>query len=397
MKVLVTGSKGFIGKNLCEALKNIRDGKDKREQFKELLPLTIYEYDRSSTKEDLDYYCKNAEFIFNLAGINRPIDDADFIKGNAQFTDELLNLLEKNKNTHPVMLASSTQASLEGRYIGSKYGMSKLEGERILREYSRRTGAPILIYRFPNVYGKWCKPNYNSVIATFCHNIANDIPIHVSDRKLELELLYIDDLVNSLLNACCRKYIQHEGLEGFCKAEPTDFATLGEIVDLIYSFKNSRNELNVPYLENGLSKKLSSTYQSYINPTDLRYCLKTNTDLRGSFTELLKTPDRGQVSLNVIAPNQTKGNHWHNTKWEKFIAISGEGIINQRKIGTDENGEPFPVHQYKLSANEPYVVETPTGYTHNIVNTSNEQDLIAIIWSNEVFDPNNPDTYYEEV
>lgn len=398
MRILVTGAKGFVGKNLCEALKNIRDGKDRREQYQSLLPLTIYELDRNSSDEDLAIFAKDADFVFNLAGINRPKDDIEFVEGNVSFVEKLLSKLEEHRNTCPVVLTSSQQASLEGRYAGSKYGESKLAGEQLCRDYSSRTGAPVLIYRLPNLYGKWCKPNYNSAVATFCNNIANDLPIQVNDENTKLELLYIDDLVTTFLDAACQTYSNSEGADKFFSAEPTDIVTLGEIVNLLYEFKNARNTLGIPNLsDNSFSKKLCSTYESYLNPNDFSYPLDSNSDSRGSFTELLKTPDRGQVSINVTAPGQIKGNHWHNTKWEKFIVVSGEGVVQQRKIGFDVDGNPFPKTEYKLNGLHPSVVDTPPGYTHNLINTSDTLDLITIIWCNEVFDPGNPDTYFEEV
>lgn len=397
MNILVTGAKGFIGRNLCEALKSIRDGKDKRSKYAALQPLIIFEYDRNSDLEALNEYCKKADFVFHLAGINRPQDNEEFAQGNVCFTSTLLSMLENCQNKCPVMLASSSQASLTGRFVDSEYGKSKLASEKIVRDYSIRTGAPALIYRFPNVYGKWCKPNYNSAIATFCYNIANDFPIQVNDRATELELLYIDDLVTSLLNAAICDYSEYTGSDTFCSAEPVDKITLGEIVDLLYKFKKGRKESEIPFLENGFEKKLCSTYQSYLPPEHLSYELDTKTDHRGSFTELLKSPDRGQVSVNVTLPGQVKGNHWHNTKWEKFIAVSGRGVINQRQIGLDSEGHPYPVVQYEIDAAYPTVVETPPGYTHNIINTSNEDNLVAIVWCNEIFDPDNPDTYFEEV
>lgn len=397
MKVLVTGAKGFIGKNLCESLKNIRDQKDRNSRYVPLLPLTIYEYDRDTGIDQLEEYCREADFVFNLAGINRPDDEKEFMEGNADFADELLTILEKQNNKCPVMLASSIQASLEGRFANSAYGKSKLAGENILREYSKRTGAPVLIYRFPNVYGKWCRPNYNSVIATFCYNIANNLPIEVHDRDTKLELVYIDDLVTSLISDSLRVHTPCRD-DAFFHVGPIDVVSLGEIADALHQFKQCRDTLDIPQLRDGsFLKKLYSTYQSYLDPSDLSYELLTKKDERGSFTELLRTSDRGQISLNITAPGQTKGNHWHHTKWEKFIVVSGHAIVEQRQVGLDFEGNSYPVVRYNLSADNPTVIETPPGFTHNLINPSKDEDLVTIIWCNEIFDPDNPDTYYEKV
>ena len=407
MRILVTGAKGFVGKNFCAALRCIAEGKDRRERFQSLLPLDVYEYDRDNTAEELEEWCSKADFVFNLAGVNRPKDKAEFMEGNFGFASELLDALKRNGNDCPVMLASSAQASLEGRYAGSEYGKSKLAGEELFRGYSEETGSRALIYRFPNLYGKWCRPNYNSAVATFCNNVANDLPITVNDPAVELELLYIDDLVEEMLAALLGEehrcdydgltaVPQEEGL--FCYVPTTDRATLGEIVELLRSYKEARATLGVPDVtEGGFSKKLYSTYLSYLNPFGFSYRLKMNEDARGSFTEILRTADRGQVSVNVSKPGITKGQHWHHSKWEKFLVVSGEGLIRLRRVGVDEAGEPYPTVDYRVSGDEMTVVEMIPGYTHNIINLSDSKDLVTVMWCNECFDPMRPDTFYEEV
>lgn len=407
MKVLVTGAKGFVGRNLCESLKNIRDGKDRRERYQSLLPLTVYEHDKDGVPEELSLYCAEADFVFNLAGVNRPKDASEFMEGNRGFGEELLGLLERHGNRCPVMLASSVQASMTGRYAGSEYGRSKLAGEELLLEYGTRSGADVLVYRFPNLYGKWCRPNYNSAVATFCDAIANDKPYTVNDPSVELELLHIDDLVAAMLEALlgnaprCR----YEGAE--CVPDPdgpfryapgAQNATLGEIVGLLESFKASRESLSVPDLsEDSFSKRLFSTFMSYYEAGSAAYPLHPNADARGSFTEFLRTPDRGQVSVNVSKPGVTKGNHWHHSKWEKFLVVSGTASIKLRRVGLDEDGERYPVKEHIVSGEEPTVVEMLPGYTHSITNLSETDDLVTVMWANEPFDPDNPDTYYEEV
>ena len=396
MKILVTGAKGFVGRNLCESLKNIRDGKDRRERYQCLLPLTVYEYDIDGTREELSLYCAEADFVFNLAGVNRPDKPEDFMKGNFGFASELLGLLEHHDNKCPVMLSSSAQASLEGRYAGSVYGESKLAGENLFREYSERTGASIYIYRFPNLYGKWCRPNYNSAVATFCDAIANGREFHVNDPSVELELLYIDDLVSCMLELLLGN-VEQDG-NGICVANPTDKATLGKIVELLESFRNARENISVPDQTDGsFSKKLYATFLSYFDAGLLAYPLHENCDERGSFTEFLRTPDRGQVSINVSKPGVTKGNHWHHTKWEKFLVVSGEALIRLRKVGVDVEGNPYPVDEYRVSGDNPTVVEMAPGMTHSITNVSETNDLVTLMWANEAFDPAKPDAYFEEV
>lgn len=407
MKVLVTGAKGFVGRNLCEALKNIRDGKDRREKYQQLLPLTVYEYDRDGTQDELSFYCSAADFVFNLAGVNRPKDPSEFMEGNRGFGETLLDLLGHHDNKCPVMLSSSVQASLEGRYAGSLYGESKLAGEELLFDYEKRTGAPVLVYRFPNLYGKWCRPRYNSAVATFCDAIANGREFQVNDPSVELELLYIDDLVTAMLDALvgdvhrCR----YAGVEcmpaedgRYCYASGAQKASLGEIVGLLESFRDARETLEVPNLAEGsFSKKLYSTFLSYYEPGRFAYDLAPNVDARGSFTEFLRTPERGQVSVNVSKPGITKGNHWHMSKWEKFLVVSGTASIKLRKVGCDAEGNPFPVDEYVVSGSDLRVVEMIPGYTHSITNLSDTDDLVTVMWANEPFDPENPDTYFEEV
>ena len=405
MRVLVTGAKGFVGRNLCEALKAIRDGKDRRERFQPLLPLEVMECDIETTAEDLDGMCAKADFVFNLAGVNRPQDPAEFMAGNFGFASDLLAALEGHGNTCPVMLSSSAQASLVGRYAGSAYGKSKLAGEGLFHEYSERTGASVLIYRFPNLYGKWCRPRYNSAVATFCDAIASGRPYTVNDRNVELELLYIDDLVDEMLGALLGRGHRcgYEGLErvdgdGFCYVPETDVKSLGEIVYLLGCFRDSRETLSVPDLADGsFSKKLWSTFESYYAEGSRAYPLKANRDDRGSFTEFLRTPERGQVSVNVSKPGITKGNHWHHSKWERFLVVSGEASIRLRRIGLDADGKPFPVDEYRVSGENPMVVEMAPGTTHCIENLSDTKDLVTVMWANEPFDPQNPDTYFEEV
>jgi len=377
MNILITGAKGFIGKNLIAELNNIKEGKAKRSNLTS--DLTLFEYDMETDPSLLEGYCKEADFVFHLAGVNRPKDPSAFMEGNFGFTSVLLDTLKKQGNNCPVMLASSIQAELV-----NPYGISKKAGEDLLFEYGRETGANVLIYRFPNVFGKWCRPNYNSAVATFCHNIAHNLPIQVNDRGVQMTLVYIDDVVKELISA----------LEGnpykegdFCKVPIEYRITLGEIVDLIYSFKESRNDLQVPDLSDVFTKKLYSTYLSYLPEDQFSYPLKMNVDERGSFTEFLKSPDRGQVSINISKPGITKGQHWHHTKNEKFLVVSGKGVIRFRKI--DEK----MVYEYFVSGDKLEVVDIPVGYTHNIENLG-ETDMVTVMWVNEVFDPERPDTYF---
>jgi len=369
MKILVTGAQGFIGKNLVAELKN-RNYND------------IFEYDKETDPALLDEYCKEADFVFHLAGVNRPKEQSEFMEGNFGFTLILLDTLKKHNNTCPVMISSSTQAELD-----NPYGESKKAGEDLLFDYSKETGAKVLIYRFPNVFGKWCRPNYNSAVATFCHNIAHELPITVNDPSVVMKLVYIDDVVEELINALEGK----ENKNGdFCEVPVVHTITLGEIVDLIKSFKRSREERSIPDMADTFTKKLYSTYLSYLPEDQFSYELKMNVDNRGSFTEFIKTPDRGQISVNISKPSITKGNHWHHTKNEKFLVVSGKGVIRFRKIDSDE------VLEYFVSGDKMEVVDIPTGYTHNIENLG-DTDMVTIMWANEPFDPEKPDTYYLEV
>ncbi|MDM0695036.1 capsular polysaccharide biosynthesis protein CapF [Clostridium perfringens] len=404
MNILVTGAKGFVGKNLVASLKCIRDGKDRIHKINGLSDpskLVIYCYDIDSTKEQLDEYCKNADFVFNLAGVNRPKDDNEFKKGNFGFASSLLDTLKKYNNKCPVMLASSIQATLIGRYGQSEYGKSKLAGEELFFKYSKDTGAKVLVYRFPNLFGKWCRPNYNSAVATFCNNIANDIPIQVNDRATELELLYIDDLVEEMLLALNGEehHCEFDGLETiiddngkYCCVPVTHKATLGEIVDLLDSFKKQRETLIMPEIPyNSFAKKLYSTYLTYLPKEKISFPLKMNIDNRGSFTELLKTDNCGQFSVNISRPGITKGEHWHHSKWEFFIVVSGHGLIQERKIDSDE------IIEFEVSGDKIEAIHMLPGYTHNIINLSDTQDLITVMWANEQFDPSHPDTFGEKV
>ena len=398
MNILVTGSNGFVGKNLCCALKNIRDGKDKTRDIK---IDQIYEYDIDTAQELLSEFCKRADFVFNLAGVNRPKNEEEFMQGNFGFASTLLDTLKEHKNTCPIMVSSSIQATLIGRYALSDYGKSKLAGEELIYQYGEETGAKTLIYRFPNLFGKWCRPNYNSAVATFCNNIANDLPIQVSDRSVELELLYIDDLIDEMLD--CLEAKEHrcnyDGLssvpcdEGkYCYAPVTHKVTLGEIVDLLYIFSEQPNNLTIPEIPKGsFAKKLYSTYLSYLPKERVSFPLKMNVDQRGSFTELIKSEKCGQVSINISKPGITKGQHWHNTKWEFFIVVSGKGLIEQRKIGSDE------VLRFEVSGEKIEAVHMLPGYTHNIIKLSETDNLVTVMWANESFDPNKPDTFFEIV
>ncbi len=405
MKVLVTGARGFVGRNLVESLKAIRDGKDRRAVYQTLLPLEVYELDLDSSMSEVMTWCAKCDFVVHLAGVNRPADGN--FSGNEEALSTVLSFLDVMSNPCPILLSSSTQATLSGRFEGSVYGQSKLDAEDTLRGYADTHGAEALIYRFPNLYGKWCRPRYNSAVATFCDAIANDREYTVNDPSVELELLYVDDLVEEVLRAMLGRphRCRWEGAkcipdpEGdFCYVPTTDRVTLGQIVDKLQEFKAARGTLAVPDLTDGsFSKKLYSTYLSYLEPGTFAYQLKQNVDARGSFTEVLRTPDRGQVSVNVSKPGITKGQHWHHTKWERFLVVSGEALIQERRIGTDADGKPFPIDEYRVSGDVPTVVEMIPGYTHNIVNLSDTQDLVTLMWANEVFDPSHPDTFFEEV
>lgn len=399
MKILVTGASGFVGKNLVATLENIKQGKDKTRP--NILIDEIYSYDIDSTKDELDLYCQNADFVFHLAGVNRPENPEDFMKGNFGFSSELLENLKKHNNLCPVMLSSSIQATLIGRYGEGDYGKSKREGENLFFNYSKETGAKVLVYRFTNLFGKWCRPNYNSAVATFCNNIANDLPITVNDESVVLELTYIDDLLTEMLD-CLENKEHHCVFDGvdtvldekgeFCAVPVTHKVTLGEIVSLLNSFKAQPQSLVVPEIPNGsFAKKLYSTYLSYLPKEKAIFPLKMNCDARGSFTELLKTEKCGQVSVNISKPGITKGEHWHHTKWEFFIVVSGKGLIQQRKIGTDE------VLNFNVSGEKIEAIHMLPGYTHNIINLSETEDLITVMWANEQFDPNHPDTFFEKV
>ena len=398
MKILITGAKGFVGRNLVENLKNIKDGKNRTRDLK---IDEIFEYDIDTDPSLLDGFCKEADFVFNLAGVNRPKDQSEFMKGNFGFASTLLETLKKYKNNCPVMLSSSIQATLIGRYGESDYGKSKLAGEELFFDYSKETGAKVLIYRFPNLFGKWCRPNYNSAVVTFCNNIANDLPIQVNDRNTKLELLYIDDLVEEMLDALEGKehHCEFDGLNvvekqdgKYCFVPTTHQVTLGEIVDLLYSFNNQPKTLVVPEIpNNSFAKKLYSTYLSYLPKEKVAFPLKMNVDGRGSFTELLKSEKYGQVSINISKPGITKGQHWHNTKWEFFIVVAGHGLIQERKIGTDE------VIEFEVSGDKIEAIHMLPGYTHNIINLSEIENLVTVMWANESFDPNKPDTFFEEV
>ena len=398
MKILVTGARGFVGKNLVAALKNLRDGKDRTRP--DVTIDAVYEYDVDSAPEELENYCRDCDFVFNLAGVNRPQNAEEFMLGNCDFAGRLLDTLKRYNNTCPVMISSSIQATCIGRY-DSDYGRSKRAGEELVFSYGEQTGAKVLVYRFPNLFGKWCRPNYNSAVATFCNNIACDLPITVNDKSVLLELLYIDDLVAEMLDALEGKE-HHCGFDGidtvladdgrYCAAPITHKVTLGEIVDLLYSFKSQTATLLMPEIPDGsFAKKLYSTYLSYLPKEKISFPLKMNVDARGSFTELLKTEKCGQFSVNVSLPGITKGQHWHNTKWEFFIVVSGHGLIQQRRIDSDE------VLNFEVSGDKIEAVHMLPGYTHNIINLSDTDNLVTVMWANEQFDPNHPDTFFEVV
>lgn len=399
MKILVTGAKGFVGKNLVAQLGNIKSGKAKF--YGDVTVDEVFEYDIDSSAEELERYCREADFVFNLAGVNRPQNNDEFMADNFGFASTLLDTLKKYGNTAPVMLSSSIQATLIGRYGQSDYGKSKLAGEELFFEYGAETGAKVLVYRFPNLFGKWCRPNYNSAVATFCNNIANDLPIQVNDRSTQLELLYIDDLVDEMIAALKGEehHCEFDGVETvlteggrYCAAPVTHKVTLGEIVDLLEQFKAQPTSLVMPEIPAGsFAKKLYSTYLSYLPKEKVAFPLKMNVDDRGSFTELVKSVGVGQVSINISKPGITKGQHWHNTKWEQFIVVAGEGLIQQRNVLTDE------VLEWRVSGKQIEAVQMLPGYTHNIINLSDTEDLVTVMWCNECFDPARPDTFFEPV
>ncbi len=398
MKILVTGAHGFVGKNLCAQLNNIKDGKARNYPVK---ISEVMEYDLDTPTELLDDFCKKADFVFNLAGVNRPQNQEEFMQGNFGFASTLLDTLKKHRNTCPVMLSSSIQATLIGRYGESDYGKSKLAGEELFFRYEKETGAKVLVYRFPNLFGKWCRPNYNSVVATFCNNIANGLPIKVNDRSAKLEMLYIDDLVEEMIAALTGQEhrCEFDGLETvlqdngkYCAVPITHKVTLGDIVDLLHTFAEQPTTLMIPEIpDQSFAKKLYSTYLSYLPKEKVAFPLRMNVDERGSFTELLRTGKCGQVSVNISKPGITKGQHWHHTKWEFFIVVSGHGLIQQRKIGSDE------VIEFDVSGDKIEAVHMLPGYTHNIINLSDTENLVTVMWANELFDPNHPDTFFEKV
>ncbi len=398
MKILVTGAGGFVGRNLCAQLKNIKDGKARN------YPVAVeevFEYDIDSTPEELDSYCRQADFVFNLAGVNRPENPDDFAKGNFGFASTLLDTLRRHGNTCPVMLSSSIQATLIGRYAGHPYGESKRAGEELFFDYARQTGARVLVYRFPNLFGKWCRPNYNSAVATFCNNIANGLPIQVNDPSVELELLYIDDLVDEMIASLQgnEHHCEFEGVQAvenpdgrYCYVPTTFHATLGQIVDLLNRFASLPQTLMIPEIPaDSFAKRLFSTYLSYLPADKAVFDLKMNCDQRGSFTELVHTPSCGQVSVNISRPGITKGQHWHNSKWEQFIVVKGHGLIQMRKEGTGE------VREYEVSGDRIQSVIMLPGYTHNIINLSDTEDLVTVMYCNEPFDPERPDTFFNPV
>ena len=398
MKILVTGSAGFVGKNLVASLRNIKDGKDRTRPG--IVVEDIFEYDIDTDKSLLDVFCKEADFVFNIAGVNRPQNPEEFMQGNFGFASTLIDTLKKYGNTCPVVLSSSIQATLIGRY-DSDYGRSTKAGEELFFDYGKETGAKVLVYRFPNLFGKWCRPNYNSAVATFCNNIANDLPITVNDPSVQLELLYIDDLVTEMLDALEGKEhrCEFDGINtvlcengAYCAAPTTHKVTLGEIVELLNAFKAQTTTLVMPEIPyNSFAKKLYSTYLSYLPKEKASFPLKMNVDARGSFTELLKTEKCGQFSVNISNPGITKGQHWHNTKWEFFIVVSGHGLIQQRRIGSDE------VLNFEVSGDKIEAIHMLPGYTHNIINLSETENLVTVMWANEQFDPNHPDTFGEAV
>ena len=399
MKILVTGAKGFVGRNLCSQLYNIRDGK--ATWYSVPRDIMVYEYDVDSTLEELDEWCRDCDFVFNLAGVNRPVNEEDFMHGNYGFASTLINILKKHGNTCPIMLSSSIQASLQGRFAESEYGKSKKAGEELFFDYSKETGARVLVYRFPNLFGKWCSPNYNSAVATFCNNIANDLPIQVNDPATSLELVYIDDLVDEMMAALTENEhrCEFDGLktiwckEGrYCAVPISYHVTLAQIVDLLHLFADYPRDLIIPDMPvDSFAKKLYSTYLSYLPSNKIAIPLNMKIDSRGSFTELFRSRACGQVSVNVSKPGIVKGQHWHNTKWEFFVVVSGHALIRQRRIDSDE------VIDFEVSGDKIEAVHMLPGYTHEIINLSEVDDLVTVMWANELFNPDRPDTYYEQV
>ena len=405
MNILVTGANGFVGKNLCRALENIKENKDRTHPGLQIDE--IYKYDLSTPAEKLEKFCQKADFVFNLAGVNRPKNNDEFMRGNFGFASTLLETLKKYGNKAPVMISSSIQATLIGRYANSDYGKSKLRGEELVFDYGRKNGVKVLVYRFANLFGKWCRPNYNSAVATFCNNYANDLPIQVNDPSTQLELVYIDDLIDEMITALQggEHHCEFNGTEAvakedgrYCYVPVSHKVTLGEIVCLLDEFKAQPKTLLMPKIPAGsFAKKLYSTYLSYLPKEKAIFDLKMNSDDRGSFTELMKTADCGQFSVNISKPGITKGQHWHNTKWEYFIVVAGHGLIQERKIGLDENGWPYPVIEFEVTGDKIQAVRMLPGYTHNIINLSDSENLVTVMWANESFNPSKPDTFFTEV
>ena len=405
MNILVTGANGFVGKNLCRALENIKENKDRTHPGLQIDE--IYKYDLSTPAEKLEEFCQKADFVFNLAGVNRPKNNDEFMRGNFGFASTLLETLKKYGNKAPVMISSSIQATLIGRYANSDYGKSKLRGEELVFDYGREQGVKVLVYRFANLFGKWCRPNYNSAVATFCNNYAKDLPIQVNDPSTQLELVYIDDLIDEMITALQggEHHCEFDGTEAvakengrYCYVPVSHKVTLGEIVSLLDEFKAQPKTLLMPKIPEGsFAKKLYSTYLSYLPKEKAIFDLKMNSDDRGSFTELMKTADCGQFSVNISKPGITKGQHWHNTKWEYFIVVAGHGLIQERKIGLDENGRPYPVIEFEVTGDKIQAVRMLPGYTHNIINLSDSENLVTVMWANESFNPSKPDTFFTEV
>ena len=405
MNILVTGANGFVGKNLCRALENIKENKDRTHPGLQIDE--IYKYDLSTPAEKLEEFCQKADFVFNLAGVNRPKNNDEFMRGNFGFASTLLETLKKYGNKAPVMISSSIQATLIGRYANSDYGRSKLRGEELVFDYGREQGVKVLVYRFANLFGKWCRPNYNSAVATFCNNYAKDLPIQVNDASTQLELVYIDDLIDEMITALQggEHHCEFDGTEAvakedgrYCYVPVSHKVTLGEIVSLLDEFKAQPKTLLMPKIPAGsFAKKLYSTYLSYLPKEKAIFDLKMNSDDRGSFTELMKTADCGQFSVNISKPGITKGQHWHNTKWEYFIVVAGHGLIQERKIGLDENGRPYPVIEFEVTGDKIQAVRMLPGYTHNIINLSDSENLVTVMWANESFNPSKPDTFFTEV